>query len=138
MKEGWKKQRTSTNGDGTSRVLNTNQINQISNNTQPEDKVEAIGQRHFNSGRHKTLEVMESDVPSAKNLVTKLKIVRRNMENQTAMPQQAHKEMAGFHIIAGFKATIRSILMDKEVQLTTVDLIKAEALIIKRRLEEKQ
>ena len=47
-------------------------------------------------------------------------------------------QMAGFHIIAGFKATIRSILMDKEVQLTTVDLIKAEALIIKRRLEEKQ
>ena len=47
-------------------------------------------------------------------------------------------QMAGFHIIAGFKATIRTILMDKEEQLTTLDLIKGEALKIERRLEEKQ
>ena len=39
--------------------------------------------------------------------------------------------MAGFHTIAGFKATIRSILMEKEDQLTTLDLIKAEALKLK-------
>ena len=45
--------------------------------------------------------------------------------------------MAGFHIIAGFKANIRSALMDKEDTLTTLDLIKAEALKIERRLEEK-
>ena len=45
------KQRTSTNGDETNRVLNTNQINQISNDSQQEDKVEAIGQRSFSSGR---------------------------------------------------------------------------------------
>jgi hypothetical protein len=45
--------------------------------------------------------------------------------------------MAGFHIIAGVKANIRSALMDKEDQLNTFDLIKAEALKIERRLEEK-
>ena len=44
--------------------------------------------------------------------------------------------MAGFHIIAGVKATIRSILMDKEEQLTTLDLIKTEALKFDRRLEK--
>ena len=41
------KQRKSTNGDGTSRVLNNNQINQISNNTQQEDEVDAIGRKCF-------------------------------------------------------------------------------------------
>ena len=46
--------------------------------------------------------------------------------------------MAGFHIITGFKATIRSILMDTKEQLATLDLIKAEALKIERRLVEKQ
>ena len=45
------KQRTSTNGDRSSRVLNTKQVNQISNNTQPEDEVDAISRRHFNTGR---------------------------------------------------------------------------------------
>ena len=52
--------------------------------------------------------------------------------------KKVFSQMAGFHIIAGFKATIRSILMEKEDQLTTLDLIKAEALKIERRLEEKQ
>ena len=46
-------------------------------------------------------------------------------------------QMAGFHIIAGFKANMRSALMDKEDTLTTLDLIKAEALKNERRLEEK-
>ena len=46
-------------------------------------------------------------------------------------------QMAGFHIIAGFKTNIRSALMDSEDTLTTLDLIKAEALKIERRLEEK-
>ena len=51
--------------------------------------------------------------------------------------RKVFSQMAGFHIIAGFKANIRSALMDKEDQLTTLDLIKAEALKIERRLEEK-
>ena len=45
--------------------------------------------------------------------------------------------MAGFHIIAGFKANIRSALMDKKDTITTLDLIKAETLNIERRFEEK-
>jgi hypothetical protein len=51
--------------------------------------------------------------------------------------KKVFSQMAGFHIIAGFKANIRSALMDKEDTLTTLDLIKAEALKIERRLEEK-
>ena len=47
------KQRTSTNDDGSSRVLNTSQINQISNNTQPEDEVDAIGRQNFISNNTK-------------------------------------------------------------------------------------
>ena len=51
--------------------------------------------------------------------------------------KKVFSQMAGFHIIAGFKANIRSALMDKEDTLTTLDQIKAEALKIERRLEEK-
>ncbi len=51
--------------------------------------------------------------------------------------RKVFSQMAGFHIIAGFKANIRSALMDKEDTLTTLDQIKAEALKIERRLEEK-
>jgi hypothetical protein len=35
-----------------------------------------------------------------------------------------------FHLLAGFKAKIRSGLMKKEAQLTTIALIKAEAMQI--------
>ena len=35
---------------------------------------------------------------------------------------------AGFYIISGFKASIRSNLMDRDAQLTTLDFIKEEAL----------
>ena len=45
---------------------------------------------------------------------------------------------AGFYIISGFKASIRSNLMDRDAQLTTLDLIKEEALKIEIRQEEKK
>ena len=51
--------------------------------------------------------------------------------------KKVFSQMVGFHIIAGFKANIRSAVMDKGDTLTTLDLIKAEALKIERRLEEK-
>ena len=73
------KQRTFTNGNKTIRVLNTNKINQILNNTQQENN---------------TLEVMNSDVHSPINLITKLKIAGRNIETQTTIPQQIHKAIA--------------------------------------------
>ena len=50
--------------------------------------------------------------------------------------KKVFSQMVGFHIIVRFEATIRSILMDKEEQLTTLDLIKTEALKIERRLEK--
>jgi hypothetical protein len=39
--------------------------------------------------------------------------------------------ISGFHLIAGFKAEIRSGLMKKAGQLTTLALLKDEAVIIK-------
>ena len=60
-----------------------------------------------------------------------------SLEFKKVCTKKVFSQMAGFHIIAGFKANIRSALMDKEDTLTTLDLIKAEALKIERRLEEK-
>ena len=45
--------------------------------------------------------------------------------------------MAGFHIIARFKPTIMSILLDKEGQLTALDLIKAEVVKIEKKIRGK-
>jgi hypothetical protein len=60
-----------------------------------------------------------------------------SLEFKKVCTRKVFSQMAGFHIIAGFKANIRSALMDKEDTLTTLDQIKAEALKIERRLEEK-
>ena len=60
------------------------------------------------------------------------------LEFKELTTKKVFSQMAGFHIIAGFEATIRSILMDKEDHFTTLDFIKAEALKIEGRLEEKQ
>ena len=46
-------------------------------------------------------------------------------------------QLEGFYIVAGFKANIRSALIDKEDTLTTLDQIKGEAFKIERRLEKK-
>jgi hypothetical protein len=45
--------------------------------------------------------------------------------------------ISGFLLISGFKAEIRAGLMKKEGQLTTLGLIKNEAVHIKLILEEK-
>ena len=58
--------------------------------------------------------------------------VRRKHENRI------FNRWAGFYIISGFKASIRSNLMDRDAQLTTLDLIKEEALKIEIRQEEKK
>ena len=46
--------------------------------------------------------------------------------------------ISGFHLIAGCKAEIRVGLMQQEGQLTTIALIKAEAMQIELILEEKK
>jgi hypothetical protein len=46
--------------------------------------------------------------------------------------------ISGFHLIAGFKAEIRAGLMKTEAQLTTLVLIKDEAIQIKLILKEKK
>ena len=46
--------------------------------------------------------------------------------------------ISGFHLIAGFKAEIRAGLMKKEGQLTSIALIKDEAMQIELILEEKK
>ena len=51
--------------------------------------------------------------------------------------KKVFSQMAGFHIIAGFKDNVSFALMDKEDTLTALDLIKADALKTERRLEEK-
>ena len=46
-------------------------------------------------------------------------------------------QIAGFHMMAGFKSTIRASLLDKEAELTTLDEIKIEALRIEQKQMEK-
>jgi Retrotransposon gag protein len=47
-------------------------------------------------------------------------------------------QIAGFHMMAGFKATIRASLLDKEADLTTLDEIKIEALRIEQKEMERK
>jgi hypothetical protein len=46
--------------------------------------------------------------------------------------------MAGFHIIVGVKSQIRSALMNKEQQMTTMNLMKTEIFFIELNVEEKK
>ena len=55
-----------------------------------------------------------------------------------AVASHMFNQMAGFHIIAGFKAQIRSELMNREHLLVTLDMIKTEALLIELKVEEKK
>ena len=57
---------------------------------------------------------------------------------RAAVTKHIFNQIAGYHVMAGFKAQIRSSLMNREADLITLDRIKAEALIIELRLEEKK
>ena len=46
--------------------------------------------------------------------------------------------ISGFHLIAGFKAEIRAGLMKRDGQLTSIQLIKQEAMKLELILEEKK
>jgi hypothetical protein len=46
--------------------------------------------------------------------------------------------ISGFHLIEGFKAEVTARLMKKECQLTTITMIKTEAMQIDLILEEKK
>ena len=68
---------------------------------------------------------------------------RVQFEEHTRLTKRAvsthmFNQMAGFHIIAGFKSQIRSALMNREHLLTTLDMIKTEALLIELKVEEKK
>ena len=80
------KQSTFTNGYGTSRVLNTNQINQISNNTQSKDEVDTIGRGNFNSNRKQTSRGLQNNRGNGlKCTFCKKLLTGKNMVDQTNM-----------------------------------------------------
>ena len=61
-----------------------------------------------------------------------------NAAMKAAVTKHIFNQIAGYHVMAGFKAQIRSALMNREGELTTLNRIKAEALNIELRLEEKK
>ena len=61
----------------------------------------------------------------------------RNAHNRAvkkAMATHTFNQIAGYHVLAGFKASIRAALMQKEGELNTLDAIKVAAL--KQELKE--
>ena len=70
--------------------------------------------------------------------LTEVQRTEYNREVRKMHENRIFNRWAGFYIISGFKASIRSNLMDRDAQLTTLDLIKEEALKIEIRQEEKK
>ena len=60
-----------------------------------------------------------------------------NLALKKATAKYRFNQIAGFHMMAGFKASIRASLLEKEAELTTLDAIKIEALKIEQKEMEK-
>jgi hypothetical protein len=65
-------------------------------------------------------------------LAEQIRVLKKEVSTQML------NQMARFQIISEFKAQIRSALMNKEHQLTTLDMIKTEALLIEFKEEKKE
>jgi hypothetical protein len=65
------------------------------------------------------------------------------MEKQTGMLKREilthlFNQIGGFYIISGFKCQVRSLLMNREHQSNTFEIMKTDALLIELKVEEKR
>jgi hypothetical protein len=91
-----------------------------------------------NFARNKNKNIRDQHATSTYNRIKEALHVRITREIKQKTPALKFNLISGFHCITGFKAEVRAGLMKKEGQLTTIALIKAEAMQIELILKEKK